>query len=143
MTTPAPVLPWVAPAVRTALLADVEFSALVGGRVSTRLGNITAPCATVAATANPRDVSAGVWSPLVVVNGWCPQDVAGDPEGIAWSIAATGAAVLARVRNQAYLNIHFSCRVAAGPDTDVDTSRGDNNVLFRAFVLVELTVHAR
>lgn len=144
MTSPAPVLPWIAPAIRALLLADAPFAAVTGGRVSTRLGDVSAPCATVhLPPAIPIDASAGAWLPLVQVEGWCPAGVAGDPEDIAWSIASTGAAALCRVRNHQYRNTYFSVRVTDGPITDVDESRGKNNVLHRAFIRAELTVHAR
>lgn len=144
MTAPAPVLPWVQPAVRMLLLADSRFTQLVGNRVSSRLGaNVTKPCATVQVTANPIDVSAGAWSPLAQLDGWCPAEVLDDPEAVAWEIATCGAAVLSRARNQAWKNVHWSARIVDGPLTLIDESRGSNNVLYRAFIRAELIVHAR
>jgi hypothetical protein len=140
----APALPWMHPAVRALLLADTAFSSLTGGRVSSRLGpSVTKPCATIQATANPIEASAGMWSPLVQVDGWCPDGIApADPEAVCWNIAAAAAAALSRARNRAWENLHFTARVVDGPQTLVDESRGTNNVLYRAFIRAELTVHA-
>lgn len=140
----APALPWMQPAVRSVLLADAAFTSLTANRVSSRLGpSVLLPCATVQATANPIEASAGMWSPLVQVDGWCPAGVTtGDPEGIAWDIASAAAAVLSHVRNRPWQNLHFTARVVDGPQTLVDESRGSNNVLYRAFIRAELTVHA-
>lgn len=138
----APVLPWMQPAVRAVLLADATFTGLVGGRVSSRLGpDVTQPCATVQITANPIDVSAGAWSPLVQLDGWAPADTVGDPEAVVWEIATSGAALLSRARNHAWQNLHFSARIVDGPLTLIDETRGKNNVLYRAFIRAELTVH--
>lgn len=139
----APVLPWMQPAVRAVLLESAAFTALVGTRVSSRLGDVTQPCATIQLTANPLDVSAGAWSPLAQVDGWCPGGwTGGDPEAVAWNIASAAAAALSRCRNRPWQNLHFSARVVDGPLTMIDETRGSNNVLYRAFIRAELTVHA-
>lgn len=140
----APVLPWMQPAVRSLLLADSGFVSCVGGRVSSRLADATQPCATVQATAQPIEVSAGAWSPLVQVDGWCAGEYAPeDPEAVVWEIAVRAAAVLARARNVKWLNTYFSARVVEGPLTFVDESRGRNNPIHRALIRAELIVHAR
>lgn len=140
----APVLPWIPPAARALLLADARFAASCGGRLSTRQpSDVTKSYATLSATVVPRDVSAGVWSPLVQVDGWCAPGGLVDPEQAAWDIAAAAAAVFARARNVAYQNIHFSARVTDGPLTDQDVTRGSANPLYRALVRAELTLHAR
>lgn len=140
----APILPWVPPAVRALLLGDSAFTAACGGRVSTRLpGDVSVPVATVQATARPLDVSAGAWSPLVQVDGWCAPGGPVDAEDAAWRIAAAAAAVLSRARNVPYQNIHYSARVIDGPLTDIDESRGKGNPIHRALIRAELTVHAR
>lgn len=139
----APVLPWMQPAIRAVLLESAAFTSLVAARVSSRLGNTAAPCATIQLTANPLEASAGAWSPLVQVDGWCPAGwTGGDPEAVSWNIASAAASALSRLRNRQWQNVHFSARVVDGPLTLVDESRGTNNVLYRAFIRAELTVHA-
>lgn len=146
MTTPAPapVLPWIPPAIRTLLLADEDFTEACGGRLSTRSpADVSLPYATVQATALPRDVSAGAWSPLVQLDGWCAPGGPVDPERAAWDIAVSAARVFSRARNVAYLNIRYTARVTDGPLTDIDETRGSANPLHRAFIRAELIVHAR
>lgn len=145
MTVPAvPVLPWIPPAVRALLLADATFNTACGGRCGTRAGDATKPYALVRATAIPRDTSAGVWSPLVQVDGWCGAGASSlDPEEAAWQIAVSAARVLARARNVTWQNIRYSARVTDGPIPDIDTSRGSDNPMYRALIRAELTVHAR
>lgn len=139
----APVLPWMQPAVRAVLLESTVFAALVGTRVSSRLGDASRPCATIQLTANPLDASAGAWSPLAQVDGWCPAGWTGaDPEAVSWNIATAAAAALSRTRNRSWQNVRFSARVVDGPLTLIDESRGTNNVLYRTFIRAELTVHA-
>lgn len=141
----APVLPWIPPAIRTLLLADSGFSATCGGRCSTRApSNVTAPYATIQTPGGfALDASAGAWTPLVQVDGWCPPGGATDPEKAVWAIAATAAAVLSRARNIAYQNIHYTARVTDGPLTDEDVTRGAANPLYRALIRAELVIHAR
>jgi len=142
----APVLPFMPSAVRAYLLSKPDFSAACLNRCSTRApADVSKPYATVASTANPVEASAGVWSPLVQLDGWCPKGgwEGVDPEAVAWRIASLGAAWLARARNVQYQNVAYTARVAAGPLTDIDTSRGPDNPLYRALVHVELTLHAR
>lgn len=147
MSAPAPTVPWIPPAVRALLLADPAFAAACYGRCSTRApGDVTVPYATVQVPGGfPLDASAGVWSPLVQVDGWCapPGPDGVDPEDAVWRIASAAGAVLSRVRNVAWLNMHFSARVVSGPLPDVDTTRGTANPLYRALVRAELTIHAR
>lgn len=144
MMVPAPALPWPIPATRALLLADDRFATACGGRLSTRQpADVTQPYATQSATAIPRDVSAGVWSPLVQVDGWCAPGGPVDPEEAAWDIAAAAAAVFARARNVEYQNFHFSARVTDGPLTDQDVTRGSGNPLYRALIRAELILHAR
>lgn len=145
MTAPAPpVLPWIPPAIRELLLSDLEFAAATGGRVSTRHpSDVTRPYATLQATAVPIDVSAGAWSPMVQVDGWCAPGGEVDPEQAAWRIAVAAARVLSRARNVAWENIRYRARVTDGPLTDIDTARGASSPLYRAFIRAELLVHAR
>ncbi len=147
MTAAAPVLPWMHPAIRTLLLADTGFATACGGRCSTRApSDVTRPYATIQFPGGfPADASAGVWTPLVQVDGWCAPgaDIEGDPEEVVWRIAAAAAAVLSRARNRAYLNVHFSARVTDGPLSDEDVTRGAANPLYRCLVRAELNIHAR
>jgi hypothetical protein len=144
MTAPAPALPWIPPAARALLLADDRFSTACAGRLSTRQpSDVTRPYATLSASVVPINPSAGVWSPLVQVDGWCAPGGLHDPEEAAWDIAVAAAAVFSRARNVAYQNIHFSARVTDGPLTDQDLSRGTANPLYRALIRAELTLHAR
>lgn len=145
MTAPAPpILPWIPPAVRALLLPDPEFAAACGGRCSTRLpADVSKPTATLQATAVPIDVSAGMWSPMVQVDGWCAPGGPVDPEQAAWRIAVAAARVFARARNVPWQNIRWSARVTDGPMTDIDTARGESAPIYRAFIRAELKVHAR
>jgi hypothetical protein len=144
VTVPAPpILPWIPPAVRVLLLADAEFTAACGGRCVTRLpSDMTKPVAQLRATAIPIDVSAGAWSPMVQVDGWCAPGGPVDPEQAAWRVAVAASRVLARARNVAWENIHYKARVTDGPLTDIDTARGLTAPLYRAFIRAELIVHA-
>jgi hypothetical protein len=140
----APELPWIPPAARALLLADTAFAAACGSRCSTRApSDVTQPYATLTASVVPVDVSAGVWLPLVQVDGWCAPGGPQDPEQAAWRIAATAAAVFARARNVGYQNTRYSARVTDGPLTDVDETRGKANPIYRALIRAELVVHAR
>lgn len=140
----APVLPWFPPAVRALLMADARFAAACGGRCSTRPPtNKAEPYATIQATAVPINASAGAWSPLAQIDGWCPPGGARDPEEVAWDIAAAAAAVLSRARNVPWQNVHYRARVTDGPIADIDTSRGASAPLYRATVRAIFTVHAR
>lgn len=143
----APTLPWIPPAIRGLLLADTAFSAACGGRCSTRApADVTRPYATIQVPGGfPRDASAGMWTPLVQVDGWCAPGAAivGDPEEVVWRIAAAAAAALSRARNVAYQNIHFTARVTDGPLPDEDITRGAANPLYRALIRAELVIHAR
>jgi hypothetical protein len=89
------------------------------------------------------DVSAGVWLPMVQVDGWCAPGGTVDPEEDAWRIASAAASVFARARNVSYQSIHYTGRVTDGPLTDIDTARGPAAPLYRAFIRAELRVHAR
>ena len=142
----APDFPWVVPAIRTVLLADLDFSTLSGGRVSSRLPTLLpGPCVKVTATAIPINVPAGVWSPLVQVDAFVPPNIRGtDPEEMSWNVAAKAASVLSTVRNRPFENLHFSVTgITDGPYLEIDTSRGEGNPLYRAFIRAELLVHAR
>ena len=140
----APDFPWIVPAIREVLLADSAFSALVGGRISSRLpALVPGPTVKLSATAIPVNVPAGVWSPLVQVDVYVPPTSDGDPEDIAWSVVAKSAGVLSTVRNRPFENMHFSAEVIDGPILDVDKSRGDSNPLYRGIIRAELLVHAR
>lgn len=143
----APLLPWIPPAIRALLLADNTFNQACGGRFSTRApADATLPYATVQVSGSfPRDASAGVWSPLIQVDGWCAPNaqIDGDPEEIVWGIAVAAAAVLSRARNIAYQNVHYSARVTDGPLSDEDITRGSANPLYRALIRAELNIHAR
>lgn len=140
----APDFPWVVPAVREVLLADSTYSTKCGGRVSSRLpATLPGPCVRLSANAIPIDVPAGVWSPLVQVDAFVPPTVTGDPEDVAWTLAARAASVLSTVRNRSFENMHFTARVTDGPLLDVDTARGTGNPLYRGIIRAELLVHAR
>lgn len=146
MTAPAPVLPWMHPAIRSLLLADPAFYQATGGRCSTRAtGDVTQPYATIQFPGGfPTNASAGVWTPLVQIDGWCaPEATEDDPEAVVWRIASTAASVLARARNVAYQNVHFTARVTDGPLPDEDISRGAANPIYRCLVRAELNIHAR
>lgn len=141
----APVLPYMAVPIRAYLMADTAFNDACLGRCSTRApADVTSPYATVAATANPIEPSAGVWSPMVQVDGWCPKaGYAGeDPEAVVWRIAAAAAARLSVARNVEHGGIFYSARVTDGPLPGVDTSRGEDAPLYRALIRAEITVHA-
>lgn len=141
----APDFPWVVPAVRELLLADAVFSTRCGGRISSRLPpEIPGPTVRLSANAIPINVPAGVWSPLVQVDAFVPPTlVTGDPEDVAWTLAARAASVLSTVRNRSFENMHFTARVTDGPIMDVDTARGEGNPLYRGIIRAELLVHAR
>ena len=90
----APVLPFIPAAVRALLISSADFTALVPAtRVATRVpASVAAPCAVVKAPpATPVEVAAGVWAPLVQVEGYCPPGGSVDPEVVVWQIAATAA----------------------------------------------------
>lgn len=141
----APVLPFVPAAVRALLAASLDFTALVpAGRITTRApADVTTPFALVRSPGSlPIEAAAGVWSPLVQVEGFTPAGGTVDPEVVVWRIAAAAAAILCRARNVAHEGMRFSARVTDGPLADVDTSRGSSAPLYRALVRAELTLHA-
>lgn len=142
MTDP---LPWVPGAVRAYLLADAEFAALCGGRISTRSpASVTQPFVRV-------QVSGGftpggdpmLWSPLVQVDAYAPKTALPDPEIVVWDLAAAAGRILGRAANITYLNTSWRGRVTDGPLPDVDTSRGQDTPLYVCRVRVELTMRVR
>jgi hypothetical protein len=133
-------IPFIAGAVRQALLADAAFAAACGGRLATKVGN-TFPCSTVRVTdSSPISGDNIAYKPFVQVEGWCPESTQ-DAEILVWRIASEAARVLGRLRNVSYENMTYSGRLAGGPIPDVDTSRGTGSPLCRAFVHIELTAH--
>jgi hypothetical protein len=146
----APALPYVPGMLRAWLLADLEFSGLVGGRCGTRAPrDVTQPFAVVQSPGGfPADASAGAWLPLAQVNGWCAPANGVEPEVVAWNIAARAAAVLSRARNVAWtgadgLIAHWSVtRVIDGPLPILDTTRGEDAPLFGCLIRAELRVKA-
>lgn len=142
----APVLPYVPGAVKELLSSSPVFLALApAARIVTRdPSDVSTPFVILRAPpAVPISASAGMWSPLVQVEGKCPPGGPTDPERSAWDIAALAAALLSRVRNRPYLNMYWTARVIDGPMMDVDISRGASTPIYRALVRAELTVHAR
>lgn len=144
----APVLPFVPSAVRAFLTAPSSpFTDLVpAARIATRSpADATTPFVLVrlAGGGFPVEASAGVWAPLVQVEGYAPPGGTTDPEVAVWRIAATAGALLARARNVTYESMAWSARLTDGPLADVDTSRGQSAPLYRAFVRAEITLHAR
>lgn len=142
----APVLPFVPAAIRAYLGADPAWTALVPlARTTTRAPlNVTTPYALIKAPpAVPIEASAGMWSPLVQVEFYCPRGIAGqDSEVVAWKGAATAAAILSRARNVPYQTMRWKARIVDGPLADVDVSRGEATPIDRAIIRAELTVHA-
>jgi len=141
VTEPAPI-PWIPPAIRALLLADADFAAECGGRISTRLPSTVTFCAQIRVPGlNSLSGDGVAWSPLVQVDGWCATTVPGvDPEQKAWNIAAHAARILGRARNVTWQNMTYSGRLVEGPIPDVDTSRGESTPLYRAIVRAELSV---
>lgn len=142
----APALPYVPGAVRELLASAGPFLALVPAiRILTRdPQDVATPFVILKAPpAIPINASAGMWSPLIQVEGKCAPGGSTDPERVAWDIAALAAALLSRVRNRPYLTMHWTARVIDGPMIDIDTSRGDSAPIYRALIRAELTVHVR
>ena len=146
MTIPeAPSLPFVPGFLRSVLLADDVFSDLCGARCGTRApSDVSSPFAIVQGPGGfPIDASAGAWSPLAQVNGWCPNGLGLDPEDIVWRIVTRAAGVLSRVRNASYGGARWTARVIDGPlPTPLDRSRGESQVLYGCLIRAELKVHA-
>lgn len=149
MTAPAPVLPYVPGAVRAFLLADAGFRQLAHDRCATRApADVLRPFAIVQALPSVRgDASAGVWTPVVQVTGWCGKEAGAaqelDPEVVAWNIALHAAALLSRARNVAYQTMHWSGDVYEGPIRLVDRSRGEATPLYGQGVRAFVRLHAR
>jgi hypothetical protein len=82
MSTLAPVLPFVPGVIRAWLADKAQFTTLVpAGRIVTRAPvDVTAPfCLVRSAPALAIEPSAGVWAPLVQVEGFAPPGGATDP----------------------------------------------------------------
>lgn len=138
VSQPGPI-PWIPGAVRQLLLADAEFTAACGGRVSTILHSTVTFCAQIRTPGlNSMSGDGVAWSPLVQVDGWCAAGLGLEPEVKAWEIASHAARILGRARNVTYQNMTYSGRLVEGPLPDVDTSRGESTPLYRAIVRAEL-----
>lgn len=146
--TAAPQLPYLPGLVRAVLLDDSVFADLCGGRCGTKApGDVTEPYAKVdVMPGRPIDASAGAWSPLIQVGGWCAPGGTVEPEVAAWDIAARAAGVLVRVLNRPIevTGIAGAWSVVGmldGPAPMVDTSRGESNPVYGARVTVEVALH--
>lgn len=146
--TAAPQLPYLPGLVRAVLLADSVFLNLCGGRCGVRApSDVTRPYAKLdVMPGRPINPSAGAWSPLVQVGGWCAPGGEDEPEVAAWDIAARAVGVLSRAAN---VPIATGGVVGAwsvvdtldGPTAQTDTSRGESNPVYGARVLFELALH--
>lgn len=141
----APTLPWMPGAVRSLLLADAAFSAACGGWCTPSAPTrITGPFAQVRIAGNYAvDARNSVYRPLIQIDGWAPEDLAGeDPTLATWQIAAEAARILAGARNVAWQSVHYTARVVDGPMVgEPDTSRGPSSALIRHLLRAELNVH--
>lgn len=142
MTQP---IPYVLGAVRARLMADSVFAAACEQRCAIRApDDVSIPYCRLRTAGGPAiEASAGMWLPLVQVEGWCSAaGWAGRPaEEVAWDIAAHAARVLAVARNVAYQHMRYSARITDGPLADEDTKRGESAPLYRALIRAELKIH--
>lgn len=82
------------------------------------------------------------WSPLVQVDGYCPDSDA-ESADVAWDLAAAAAEAFREARNVTIGTISYRARVLDLLPAAPDVSRGTSNPLARALMRAELTVHNR
>lgn len=82
------------------------------------------------------------WSPLVQVDGYCPDS---DPEAadIAWDLAAAAAAAFRAARNVVVGEVSYNARILDLVPAEPDISRGAESPLARVLMRAELRIHNR
>jgi hypothetical protein len=129
---------------RGILLADTVWASLVpADRAVLRRAppSVTSLFVKIQASAQPVDGAGVMWRPRIQLDAFAPQD--DDSEDLVYAVADRAALVLGRVRNYVVDSVSIRGRHTDGPLLDVDTSRGDDTPLSRAFIACLFTVHRR
>lgn len=139
-------LPWFHAAVRQRLAADVDFMESCQQRLTEHANqpsDVTIPYATIQFPASIGAMGGGGYTPLVQVDGWCPDDGYGNEEAsvVVWRIASRAKRVLEHAQNVSFQTMHWSAKPIDLMPLPKDVSRGDANPLVRAMTRAVLKIH--
>ncbi len=138
-------LPWISGALRERLLADLPFKTASHNRVSSSAPkDVTKPfCLVRLMDDSVISLRGGGYKALVQAEGLCPGDGYGGEEAdlVVWRMAQRAKTVLELAQNVPHQSMHYSMRVIGLGPLPADKTRGDANVLIRAGVRAEMTIH--
>jgi hypothetical protein len=138
-----PPIPWPVDAVRTYLLADSGFALLIDSRAGPRLpGDMTKPFLQIRVIGG-FNMARFAGSPMLQLDPWVPKAWPGDPERVAHQIAVAAGELFDIARNVVFDSMTWKGRWLDGPQSRVDTSRGEAEPLYGAPIRVEMRTHTR